>query len=361
MSRVNSLRNLLQLVCLLPGLALGQTVRSSPTSASGPPTRWVLLYAGSKQVGLATSYKIQDLVQLTAALDTSGRPVGWLFTGAIALQLYAPSGHLFATWAPGTPADGTDWTQYLDSLFAPVGVFARLDSAVALVSNGVQPLMQPYQVAIMIPYPDPKEDTLKFQSQVFRLGSVEGRAGAVEAYVTQAVSRFRASHYSHLSLYGFYWLNESIHGSDEALVPEVAKSVHRTGLKLLWIPFYTAWGVDAWRRWGFDQAWLQPNYFFHLDVPQLRLDSAATRAKSLGMGIELEFNGRVYSSPAYYDRLGPYLSMLEVDTTLRARAVTVYEGGGALLHLARSKNERERVLYDRFVQALSATDSSAVR
>ena len=64
---------------------------------------------------------------------------------------------------------------------------------------------------------------------------------------------------------------------------------------------------------------------------------------------------------AYYDRLGPYLSMLEVDTTLRARAVTVYEGGGALLHLARSKNERERVLYDRFVQALSAKDFPAVR
>jgi len=361
MPRLTSIHTLLRLLCLLPGLALGQAARSSPTTESGPPRRWILLYAGSKQLGLASSYNIPDLVQLNAALDTNGRPVGWLFTGAIALQLNAPSGHVFATWAPGTPADGTDWTEYLDSLFAPVGVLARLDSAVGLVSGHVQPLKQPYEVAIMIPYPDPKEQTLKFQSQVFRLDSMDGRARAVEAYITQAVARFRASHYSHLSLYGFYWLNESIHGADEALVPDVAKSVHRTGLKLLWIPFYTAWGVDAWRRWGFDEGWLQPNYFFNLGVPQLRLDSASTRAKSLGMGIELEFNGRVYSSPAYYDRLGPYLSLLEGDTTLRARAVTVYEGGGALLHLARSRNERERVLYDRFVQALSAKDFTAVR
>jgi hypothetical protein len=310
---------------------------------------------------MATSYTIDDLVQLNAALDINGRPAKWLFTGAIALHVTAPSGRVFATWAPGTPADGSDWVDYLDSLFAPAGVLARLDSAVGLMSMDLQPLGRPYEVAIMIPYPDPKQGTLKFQAQLFRVDGVEGRAAATQAYVKEVVSRFRAHRYPRLSLQGFYWLNESIHGADEALVPEVAKAVHRLGLKLLWIPFYTAWGVDAWRRWGFDEAWLQPNFFFHLEIPQLRLDSAATRAKALGMGVEVEFNGRVYSSPAYYDRLGPYVSMLEGDSILRARAVTVYDGGGALLYLARSRNARDRSLYDRLVEALSVNGSSARR
>ena len=53
----------------------------------------------------------------------NSRPARWLFTGAIALQITAPSGHVFATWVPGTPADGSDWIDYLDSLdeLIPVG------------------------------------------------------------------------------------------------------------------------------------------------------------------------------------------------------------------------------------------------
>ena len=38
--------------------------------------------------------------------------------------------------------------------------------------------------------------------------------------------------------------------------------VHSLGYKLIWIPYYQAWGYDRWKENGFDVACVQPNYSF---------------------------------------------------------------------------------------------------
>jgi len=336
-------------------------VSDRPVIAPATPTRWMLAYAGSQKGGLGTSYSVDDFVRLIAVLDSSGRPEVWLSTGMVFLHLYAPSGRTFTTWIGGTPAQGSDWEDYVDSLMRPSGVLARLDSAVHLVAGAVSPLENGFPVVIMIPYPEPKEDTLRFLGTMYRLNTDAGRTAAAGAYVREVQSRFAQAQFRNLRLDGYYWLSENIRPADTATVIGVASEIHRERKRFLWVPYYFALGKERWRELGFDEAWLQPNFFFSLQVSQLRLDSAARQATALAMGVEVEFNSKIYSDPAYYDRLGPYLSLLESSPALRRRSIVVYEGQGALIHLSRSSLLRDRAIYYRLVQTLTLSDSTERR
>jgi hypothetical protein len=342
---------------VLCGLAMLARAGAGDSAPPPPATRWILVYAGSTKGGIGTTYSVDDFVHLLSAVDSSGRSLRWLGTGAILLHLYAPSGHTFTTWIGGPPATGADWETYLDSLLLPGGALARLDSAVEIVGTAVGPLGARFPVALMIPYPDPKADTVRFENRRYALDAPEGRAAAASAYTRAATGRFDSRRFPHLRLDGFYWLSESVAPSDTALVQRTAVAVHALHTRLLWVPYFFAHGQDQWRQLGFDEAWLQPNFFFSLQVPQVRLDSAAIHAGLMGLGIEVEFNAKIYTDPKYADRLGPYLTTLAAYPGLRARAVVVYDGQGALIHLAKSSQLQDRAIYARLVEALTTGDS----
>ncbi|HEV8574845.1 MAG TPA: DUF4855 domain-containing protein [Dehalococcoidia bacterium] len=309
------------------------------------------MYAGSRG-GSRPAYSVDELVRLLSVVDSSGHPRQWLSTGVVFLHIFAPSGHLFATWVSGTRADGADWSVYLDSLFASAGALRRLDSAVAIVEAAVSPLAGALPVAVMIPYPDPRADSLGFGGLTFDITRPQGRIAAAAAYVAEVGRRFPSAHFHRLRLDGFYWLFESIPADDTTLVSGVASAVHQAGARLLWIPFFTAQNVDRWQALGIDEAWLQPNYFFNRDVPATRLDSAAARALRLGMGLEIEFDGRLYNDARFGDRLDPYLATLATVPALRARSTALYEGGGALIHLSHSRRPSDVELYRRLAEVL---------
>jgi len=257
----------------------------------------------------------------------------------------------------GTPARGEDWREYIDTILAPGGAMARLDSAVAIVERSLGRRGQLYDVAIMIPYSNYQMDTLRYQGTLYTLGEPRSGAALVAAYVSDVKTGFRARGFQHVSLRAFYWLHESIEGTDTAVVPEVAKRVHAEGFQFLWIPFFDAPGWRRWQALGFDYAWLQPNYFIVLALPALRVDSAIARARAFGMGIELEFDRRLLSSTAQYeDRLGTYLSRLRAAPDLRTLAV--YDGAGALIVLSRAPDWWSQCLYRRIVDVLTSGDSS---
>jgi len=234
-----------------------------------------------------------------------------------------------------------------------------LDSATALVGGalGESRLLQVVMVTL---YPEAKAESISVFGSTYRFTNSEAQARASAAYVDTIAARFDSSHFANLQLRGFYWLHEEIHGQEEQVVPAVAKAVHAKGKQFFWVPFYTGWGVESWKQWGFDEAWLQPNYFFNLKVAESRLDSSVDRARRLGMGIELEFDGRAYSNPSYYDRLDAYLRVLGQAPDLQSRGVLVYEGGGGLVSLSRSRVKRDQGLYQRFVAAF-ATDHEHAR
>ena len=228
------------------------------------------------------------------------------------------------------PADGQDWSAYLDSLFRPSGVLSRLDSAIALAQEARGPAPAPFGVTIMIPYAKRGSD----------------RAAAVQAYAGDVERRFAMAQLGNLRLDGFYWFCEDAPPRDVELITHTAAAVHARGLRFLWIPYYKAANWGRWRELGFDAAWLQPNYFFDPTIPSSRLDSAARQAEGREMGLEVEFDGRLWSDPRFADRLDPYLTTLDRHPGIKARGIAVYEGGGALLHLASSRAPRDRALYD---------------
>lgn len=316
-----------------------------------PPTRWVLVYAGSSKGG-HPAYSVDDLRHLLSASDSSGTPSTWLCTGTVFVHLYAASGRTFTTWIGGAAADGLDWSVYLDSLFTPGGALTRLDSAVATIERTAGVLPEKFPFSVMIPYPDPKTDTLRFAGKTYDLRTDSGRIAAAAAYIAAARERYTHVSLPRLRFDGFYWLLETLPPTDTVVVAAVARAVHSAGLRLLWIPYYTAQNQDHWRQVGFDEAWLQPNYFFNRDVAATRLDSAANRASRMGMGLEIEFDGRLLSDPRFSDRLDPYVAQLGMHPELRNHSLVIYEGGGALLALARSTDPIARARYQAFVRAL---------
>jgi len=304
----------------------------------------LLVYAGSRKDHIPP-YSVSQFERLVTHVDSARQPQYWVFTGAIFLHLYAPSGRVFTTWIGGDPATGADWTEYLDSLFVPGAALSRLDSAVAIASAALGPPAVPFRVSIMVPYPDPSVAGVEFDGQIYDFGNAAGRGDAAAAYIHDVVRRFQAAGYLHLRLDGFYWLLEQAPESDVDVITRVAGDVHGEGLRFLWIPYYTAQRWNAWRDLGFDAAWLQPNYFFDPALPQTRLDSAAARAEQDGMGLEVEFDGRLWGDSMYCDRLQPYLATLANQPQLLAREIAVYDGGNGLLHLSFGRQLTDRALY----------------
>lgn len=332
-------------------MLLGALAASSG-AAQTAPARWVLVYTGGPQ---RPAYSVDDLIHLLAVVDTMGRPTGWLCDGAILLEFHAVSGRYFMPWVNGTAAGGEDWSAYLDSLFQRGGPLARLDTAAAAIGPALGTAGHRVGVVIMVPYPFVARDSLRFEGRAYPQNSDGGRAAAAGAYVRSVTRRFRGLGLSHVDLAGFYWLNEGITASDTGLVPKVAADIHSQGSRFYWIPSYGAAGAERWRAWGFDDAWLQPNYFFHPEVPATRLDSAVTRARAAGMGLELELDRRLFDGGwQFADRLLPYLSAFEAAPDLRRHSIMIYEGAGALMQLARSKDAWHRAMYGRLVGVLAS-------
>ncbi len=337
------------MLALLPLAWSSPRVPNADTPA--PPPRWLLVYSGGR-AAQRPEYSVTQFLRTITHVDTLGRPQYRVFTGVILLELSAPSGRMLAAWLDGVPANGQDWSAYLDSLFRAGGVLNRLDSAVALARETLGAPPAPFGIAIMIPYPKPSSGRLEFAGRVYRLRNMSGRAAAVQAYARDVERRFGIAQFANLRLDGLYWFREDAPPGDAELIRRTAVAVHAAGLRLLWIPYYLAENWDHWRELGFDAAWLQPNYFFDPAIPVSRIDSAAAYAERSGMGLEVEFDGRVSSNPVFADRLDPYLGALGRYPGLRARGVAVYEGGGGLVHLAWSRVARDRALYDTLDEAL---------
>ncbi len=329
-----------------------------PENAVAPvPNRWMLAYPGDSG---RRAYSVDDFLRLVAAVDTNGHPVSWLSNGVLFATIRTPTGHHYASWLGEPYATGADWEGYVNTLFGAQGSLARLDSAVSLAAGTLGPAPGRFKVAVVVLYPEEKSDSMTFMGTTYHFKDAAGRAAATRAYINAVSARFDSAHYQSVHLTAFYWLHESIHGDEEQVVPLVAQTVHAAKKRFMWVPYYTAWGVPNWRKFGFDETWIQPNYFFNLDLQRGRLDSAVVKARDLDMGLEMEFDGRSYAKPEYFDRLDAYLATLNSAGDLKRRDVLTYEGGGALITLSKSKVPRERDLYRRFVATIGYGPPSSV-
>jgi hypothetical protein len=130
---------------------------------------------------------------------------------------------------------------------------------------------------------------------------------------------------------------------------------------VIWIPDFFDFTHKHWlsaRSLGFDQVYLQANYFIDSTTSVSRLDSAVALVRAEGVRLEVEFNKRMFSSGTFAERLDPYLGMLRKSPDLRDGPLALYEGSGALPRLARSQDSMLSRLYRDFAETFRVPAAS---
>ncbi len=332
-----------------------------PGAQTGGISNLALLYNGHYNKGLG-DWTTEKLIPYLAHVDQNGTPTDWLFDGILYLGLSSPAGRSFAMSFNGSNWD--DWKWYLDKTFATDGDLDALNVAVGEV---MKELGKPggksnekYPVVLMVPYPaEPQTNfgdvdgdgiTENFNaSQVGADASLASKKKAVDWYIDQLIQRWDAKGYDNLNLAGLYWLNEEVapDGTNDAqLIKHASNIVHDNDLLFYWIPHLRGYQFFSWKELGFDAVAYQPNYFFQADSPLDRIRDAADWAKSLGMGMEMEFDERILTDAnfrqKYYDYLNGAIQFDYAKDTFRA----YYQGNDTLLQAARSDEPAVRATYD---------------
>ena len=272
----------------------------------------------------------------------------WLFDGFLFIEFRDGLGHEYAAGYTQKPARQTEWRWLLEKNFSRTNALGALDNLVGRATARIGAPLVSRKVVLTLPEPihgQTNWGTLGGRTLDFNRAA--DRVAACEWHVDQALAMWREAKPRHLELAGFYWVAEQANHAREIL-PAIARTVHDRGLRFYWIPYWKASGASQWQELGFDYAWQQPNHFFHPDkVPDARLGEATAFARQHGLGMEFEADQRAISdSKAFRPRLYTYLNSFERYEVKAKASIAYYEGGGALLQMARSEDPEVRALYE---------------
>lgn len=117
------------------------------------------------------------------------------------------------------------------------------------------------------------------------------RATIAKWFVDECLKRFAEKDYENLKLIGFYWHEENGRIWEENGM-KIANHIHSYGLNFYWVPWFNAYNNTKWKEYGFDAAWLQPNYLFYEDQypDKSQLYNAYEKATANGMYLEMELD-----------------------------------------------------------------------
>jgi hypothetical protein len=248
-------------------------------------------------------YKDEDYLPYVAYLDDSTyEPTDWMFDSGLFLGYGGSSSGQDYGWGKSVK---DDWTDYLNAIFMPHRQLHKLDEVIGNVKIKLNDPDYQMKVAIMIPCAN---------ATVTDFGDIDGdgvsedltlpgnRLKTEKWYLNELLNRWQAANLKNIKLVAIYWMKEDVK-KDKKLVQEVAKIIHQKGLKFEWIPYFKADYAD-WKEYGFDFVEYQPNYAWMIrkywgespDPNQLAV--AARRAREKNMGMEMEFDGRVFNDGA---------------------------------------------------------------
>jgi len=321
------------------------------------------------------SWPQEDFLPYVAYLgkERQKKPRDWFYDSFLFLAYGgAPSG---TTYIDG-PSNKADWEYYWDQLlFREDRALAGLEACLADVERTLGPRPPGPSTAqaaaaktgktpviLMIPYPSRKQKDfgdVDGDGRSEDLSQPADRQNVVRWGVQEMLRRWNKTRLPHLSLWGFYWMNEGIGPHDEAIVRATADEVHRQGYGLHWIPYYRASGYDRLPELGIDFAVLQPNYAFMEQsgrrAEELRLSDTARRARRWHLGIEIEMaeiGGR-----RERDNLWDYLThgRDEFDGYMRHAVHAYYQGHRTIARLCDSDLPADRDLYEALYQFAKGT------
>jgi hypothetical protein len=306
-----------------------------------------------------SNYGVDHFLPYVMYVDRDMKPVDVFFDSFLFLPSVSNGEITFEN--SDRPSRLVDWQDYLDQIFHPKYQLIALDQTIELAQKTVHHRgMAP--VFIGIPYPSDRQKafgTLPGDSRLLNFKDpqtgLESRKQAVDLYLNQVCSRWKAAHYQHLNLVGFYWFQEDVSEPDYELVKYVSSEVHKRGYKFLWIPWFKAHGYTKWKEFGFDLCIMQPNLAFNKLSPdqyEKRIQDAADLTAQYGMGLEIELGTRVEHEDTRI-RYNTYLDMGKKLGYRDEALLGYYLEFDLLGEAATSKKPEVREIYDatyRFVR-----------
>ena len=254
---------------------------------------------------------------------------------------------------PKLPSFASDWLAYEDDTFAEGFNVPALNEAVGEVTKelGKTDFKAPVYFSIFSTVNTQKNfGDIDGDGVSEDFSKIENRKKAIKWWIDRQVARFKAGNYSNLKLNGFYWYHEALELGDPAEI-EIAKFtsdyVHSLGYYIIWIPYYQAGGFSEWKTVGFDIANMQPNYMFVETATEQVVYDNAELTKQLGMGVEIEIDGKVFNNIEYYNRYMTYLRA-GVETGYMNGIKMYYQDAGPGIYYGayKSTNPSHRAIYD---------------
>ena len=312
-------------------------------------TDMVLIYQGGRQ---RPAWSSEELAPYVSCVDPRDNKEKWLFDGFLFIEYINAKKHAFEEGLHIPAADKSDWEDLLDRNFESGHGLAALEQACAETESRIGKPVRPRQVVLTLPEPvEGATNWGQLNGYALNFSNQTDRVVAGTWYVTNALARWQKLNPKHLQLAGFYFVPERTLGSNPKFLPLIAAEIHQRGYKFYWIPYWWARGAGEWKQHGFDIAWQQPNHFFHPELSDSRINQACDFARKHGMGMEFEMDDRLISKPeTFAPRFDAYLKVFEAEGAKINASIAYYEGGGAMLHLARSKDPNVRKHYDRLAQ-----------
>jgi hypothetical protein len=309
------------------------------------PTDLMLVYQGGFQRPRWTTSRFGPYVTYQ---DPQTGKEQWLFDGFLFIEFQDGRGHTYEQYSSLKHANESQWAMLLQRNFANDDGVPNLEKAVeAAVARIGEPIRR-RQVILTLPVPEPGQtDWGELNGRGLDFNKPADRLAACEWYMDRALQMWKDLAPKELDLAGFYWVAEQA-SSTKDLFPDLAQAVHARGKEFFWIPSYHVnTPLGDWKTYGFDEAYLQPNFFFHPELPVTRLQHACNYAQAHGMGLEIEFDPRMITDTSVYEpRFHAYLDAFTQYGVKDGAAMAWYEGGGALYRLAVSDSSQLRADYD---------------
>jgi hypothetical protein len=316
----------------------------------------MLIYADLQQ---AVPWDSERLLPYVTYVDRRGKPQDWFFDSFLWLGYITNDGtNLSRPVAGGRAIRMADWQWLLESLFNREHGVGQLEPCVRQAAESLPD--KDHQVNLIITMPTPMPTMKDFGplepgGPLLDFSRDGDRLTAMKWYIRAALERWKKIDAPHVRLVGCYWLAETIPPADRAIVRQTADFLHSQGMKLYWIPFFGAKGIDGWQKLGIDAAMLQPNYSTFADAPPGRLAEAARIAQRVGMGVELELPYTALREP---ERRARYLAYLDAGAKygfMRHSILGYFQSVGLLGDFAASPDPATRAIYDQTYRFVKGT------
>ncbi|HPE95160.1 MAG TPA: DUF4855 domain-containing protein, partial [Bacillota bacterium] len=251
------------------------------------------------------------------------------------------------------PSIMSDWIAYEEDTFADNYNVNALNEAVGEVCDTLD--LDDYKAYVYFPifstvYGDNGFGDVDGDGVNENFTNIEDRKKVIKWWIDHLVARYENGEYENLTLNGFYWYHEAIETGDPheiELLNFTADYLHSLGLYFIWIPYYCASGYTDWASFGFDAVNMQPNYMFTESATEKRVYDNAELTKLLGMGVEIEIEGKAMSTTEYLERYRSYLRIGVEEGYMNSIKMYYQDAGPGVFYQAwKSEVAACRTIYD---------------